>query len=126
MSASVKDRSNVIQRNRDRRLVTLWTQHVPTQEIAYKLGMRYKSSVSHAAKRLGLEPRRGNRSNNLATKANADRRLRQTRGEAQMLANLERAVLTDHGPVPVWYRCEICEGRSATPVHAGHTQEEVA
>lgn len=103
----------MIQRDRDRRLTTLWNQGWLASVIAERLGYSHGSNVSHAAARLGLKPRNFKRN---PRKVSA----KQTRGEAQMLANLAKAELKDHGPTPQWFRCEVCQGRSPTPIHESH------
>jgi hypothetical protein len=105
------------QRNRDRKLATLWNQGYLCSVIAEKLGYRNKSNVSHAARRLGLVARKRG---GWSTGRNAIRKAQQVRGEARMLANLERAELKPVGPFPTMWRCEICGGRSSTPIHASH------
>jgi hypothetical protein len=135
------------QRNRDRKLATLWNQGYLCSVIAEKLGYANKSNVSHAARRLGLTARKRG---GWSTGRNAIRKAQQVRGEARMLANLAKAEIKDHGPQPKMWRC-MCGGPCLTgpeghvgclkrlwiagvpistlvrgAVHAGHTQEEVA
>ena len=99
--------------NRDRKLATMWNQGYTTERIAKKLGYNHGSSVSHAARRLGLEPR-------YELKNPRRTEPKQTRGEAAQLARCEAAEKRQQGPAPKWYCCEVCGGRSPTPIHESH------
>jgi hypothetical protein len=118
--SSVMDRSPDSQARRDAQLIKLWPTGSLCAVIAEKLGYNHASSVAHAARRLGLTPRRCKTGQGINAKRDAARRTERARGEARMLANLERAELKPVGPFPTMWRCEICGGRSSTPIHASH------
>jgi hypothetical protein len=54
---------------KDARLTRLWNQGLVIRVIAEEMGFTQQTSVTHAAKRLGLTPRQGNRNTQAATAA---------------------------------------------------------
>jgi hypothetical protein len=102
------------QRDRDRRLVTLWNQGHQVSVIAQRLGFNHGSSVSHAAKRLGLPGRRRTANTNAATEAS--RIARQTQGEIAMMEHLAHATPSKPvGPIPTKFTCPRCGCRCEWP-----------
>jgi hypothetical protein len=101
----------------DRQITLLWNQGHKVAFIAQKLGFNHGSSVSHAAKRLGL-PRRKDyirRGTTAATLASVKKR------EDACLVRLEQAIKKAKpvGPQPTQWRCGICAGASLDgPNHA--------
>jgi hypothetical protein len=105
----------------DRQITLLWNQGHKVAFIAQKLGFNHGSSVSHAAKRLGL-PRRKDftaRSTTAATLASIKKR------EDACLVRLDQAIKKAKpvGPQPKYWRCS-CGGICVTG--PSHTQCEVA
>jgi hypothetical protein len=93
----------------DRQITLLWNQGIQTATIAKELGFNHGSSVSHAAKRLGLPRRRDftARSTTAATLASVKKR------EDACLVRLEQAIKKAKpvGPQPERWRCwcgQIC------------------
>jgi hypothetical protein len=107
---SPAEAKRTLQRNRDRRLTTLWLRGLPSTEIAAQLGFYHGAGVRHAAQRLGLPKRRPGSDTSKATLASAH--ARQVRGEKAQLARLEQAEKRQHGPTPQFYRCQECGGVS--------------
>jgi hypothetical protein len=109
---------------KDRKLAKLWSQGIPVEIIAREMGFHRGSSITHAARRLGLPRRTPNRNIEPANRAN---RIRLAEKHALQVAMAEREERTGrpknglkHEPVPTLFRCKKCQGRCTAP--EGHPQ----
>jgi hypothetical protein len=114
------------QARRDRKLTEMWNQGLKSSVIATCVGFNRDSSVSHAAKRLGLAPRKRIRNIEGALRANRER---QVRGAAQQLARCEEAERREKRcgqnekadqPTPTMWRCPCGQICVTGPYHEGH------